>query len=327
MFPAAAQPTARTCRPPSRRPAVRRGLTLVELLVVITIVVMLAAALSPMIGAAMRDREIRESARMVNTFFAAAQAQAVAENRVVGVWLQPAANDPTACHTLYMAEEPPAYSGDVLGARAGITVISSGNPWVCRAQLTAAGSLARLEVLPNDTIRFNYQGLYYPITQVGSGYVDFTRPPTVPTAMPPLSGNAGVPYQIYRKPRRSGLRSIELPTPAVVDLVHSGVGIDSLYPMFRFPSSNAPLIITFLPDGSLGNVYWSGVPQRPNAPVHLLIGRADQVETDANVADQHALWISVGSSNGAITTAANFGTANLVDARKLAQAAQSEGGK
>ena len=54
----------------------RHGLTLVELLMVITIMTILMVVAIPMIRPAFQDRNLREAARQVNTFLRVAQARA-----------------------------------------------------------------------------------------------------------------------------------------------------------------------------------------------------------------------------------------------------------
>ena len=320
------------------RHSVRRGLTLVELLVVVLIVIMVSAALVPMVGKAMQNREIRESSRLLNTYLAAAQAQAIAEGRTVGVWFERAGNNPETCFQIYRAEVPPPYSGDIPGAVASI-VPNGGTPWTATASLSASGSLTRL-VNVGDTIRFGHKGFAYPITAVSAGQVTFTRPPTATVAVPPPSGAEGVTYQIYRMPRKSSLRSLELPVPAVVDITQSGLGIDPAGPLYVLPDAadyaGAPIVITFAPNGNVQYIYYGdGQPVRPTAPIHLLVGKSDQTGP-ANTADADALWVSIGQANGVVTTAPNAvrtaadGTQVpiiLPDARDFAQEAQSVGGK
>ncbi len=66
----------------------RKGLTLVELLVVIVILSLVTAATIPLMQPATTERRIREGARMVATVMANAQARALATGRPVGVWFQ-----------------------------------------------------------------------------------------------------------------------------------------------------------------------------------------------------------------------------------------------
>lgn len=111
----------------------RRGLTLTELLVVVSIVVLLAAVLLPMIQPIMRGRKVREASRQVNVMLAAAQARAVESGKPAGIWLERFAHEPGqpvagwyTAFKIFEAEQPEPYTGDVFDAR----VIVRPNPTV-----------------------------------------------------------------------------------------------------------------------------------------------------------------------------------------------------
>ncbi|HEV3339701.1 MAG TPA: prepilin-type N-terminal cleavage/methylation domain-containing protein, partial [Pirellulales bacterium] len=66
-----------------RRPA--RGVTLIELLVVIMIMLMISVITIPVVAPALSNRQIRESARMVDVFLNGARNRAAQTGRPVGV--------------------------------------------------------------------------------------------------------------------------------------------------------------------------------------------------------------------------------------------------
>ncbi len=94
----------------------RRGITLVELLVVIGITLMLVAVAVPAMRPAMEGRRIREAARAVNVFFSAARNDAMARGLPVGVIIERLERQPQAAVILRQAEVPPPYAGDLIGA-------------------------------------------------------------------------------------------------------------------------------------------------------------------------------------------------------------------
>ena len=98
----------------------RHGMTLVELLIVVTIMTILLAVAIPRIRPAFQDRNLREASRQVNTFFAGARARAQTVGRPVGVWIEPIDTTETgsrAAQQLYMAEVAAPFSGGLLGTR------------------------------------------------------------------------------------------------------------------------------------------------------------------------------------------------------------------
>ncbi|HVX12624.1 MAG TPA: type II secretion system protein [Pirellulales bacterium] len=89
-----------------------RGVTLVELLVVIFIMLLITAVSIPVITPALQNRDVREAARMIDVFFNGAKTRAKLNNRIFGVILEREVNNPNACVTLSYCEQPDPYRGD-----------------------------------------------------------------------------------------------------------------------------------------------------------------------------------------------------------------------
>lgn len=128
----------------------RGGLTLVELLVVITILVLLVGVVLPLAQPALEGREIREATRLVNTVFAGAKARSTAEGRPLGIILTPTQGTTDRCYQLAFAKVPPPYAGDDETWRAGFRNSGTGTD-VTAVQLNnnAAQPYSRL----NDPLR------------------------------------------------------------------------------------------------------------------------------------------------------------------------------
>ena len=101
----------------------RRGVTLVEMLIVISIIVILTAASLKLIAPA-DDRRVREAARAVNVYISSARSRAIEIGRPCGVIFRRATgtNFPTASTVLDQCEVPPPYAGDTTDA-----VVSANN--------------------------------------------------------------------------------------------------------------------------------------------------------------------------------------------------------
>lgn len=89
-----------------------RGMTLVELLVVILIMLMITALTIPMIAPAMSGRQVREAARAIDVFVNGARSRAMQSDLGFGVMIQRDANIPQMSTTLVYCEQPPNYAGD-----------------------------------------------------------------------------------------------------------------------------------------------------------------------------------------------------------------------
>src|SRR5262245_33100663 len=102
----------------SRR--LRGAYTLMELLIVITIMVMLAAITLPVAKHVLNDSHIREASRTLNAYITMAKVRAAQTGRPCGIQFvcQQPLGDLTgirAVTQLYLAEVPLPYCGDVIG--------------------------------------------------------------------------------------------------------------------------------------------------------------------------------------------------------------------
>ena len=106
-----------------------RGMTLVELMMVISIMTILMAVAIPLIRPAFQDRQLREASRQINAFCAGAR-RAAETGRPHGVWIEAAGvpGEPQYAVRLYTAEVSPNFTGEVLGARATVEIDSTVTP-------------------------------------------------------------------------------------------------------------------------------------------------------------------------------------------------------
>ena len=229
----------------------RSAFTLVELLVVITILSIVTIAAIPLVVPALTSRAVREAARIVNTQLSAAQSQALANGRSAGLWIERLPADPTAAMDLYMAEVPPPYAGQDVNETVKVT-ISAPNSTTGTVTFSNPSFFPLLR--PGDLIRFNYAGPYYELLEANGkqstpdtsgdpeSYVlnssdldkTFQALSTDPTLhCPPAAYGSGwtVPFQVFRQPAKTAGSPVQLPTGAIIDLIDSSVGNLPLYRM------------------------------------------------------------------------------------------------
>jgi prepilin-type N-terminal cleavage/methylation domain-containing protein len=314
---------------------VRRGLTLVELLVVIGVIVILMAIAIPAMRFGMEDRQVREASRAINAYLVAAQSRAAEKNRPVGVWFERRDGSPGESFRMFVAEVPPPYIGDTSDARAAI---QPNNQSSFLASFTdGQSSLLPYLVSVGDVIRFDHKGPYYPITAINGGVLtcgmfapaDPRR--LVPPAVLSLPTPRPVPFKLLRKAQKTSIASLELPKTTSIDLNVSGLGLNSGTwiqrggvvsfapvpppPAGPMPPDSNPIVIMFSPSGRIDHLSVRGQIVVPTDTVHLLIGRedlvgepntpnlgSDQVLDEATDALTN-LWISIGAQTGSITTA------------------------
>ncbi len=279
----------RTSVPIRTSHARRAGVTLVELLVVVTIAVILVASAVPLMKPALRDGQLREAARQINTYFAIAKSRAMQHGRGAGVLIQRAEPGSNAAFELFIAETPPLYSGDFIGATAALEdnwpKDSMGNTIPDGIYESAAftdSNSATLTKLVNvgDLVQFNYQGPWYEITLVTT--VSRIVPPST-TAVPfpfirfqPKAADAAgwpslavsVPFKIVRRPRKSSGTALQLGGGVVIDLEYSGIGAtgqqfdanltNNLTPTPPILNGD-PVLIMFDGNGALSRIYGTAV--------------------------------------------------------------------
>ena len=285
----------------------RRGVTLIELMVVVSIMLMVTVIAVPAMKPALENRKIREAARSVNVYFGSARNHAIELGRPVGVLFTRDSTQANPCLELQQVEIPAPYAGDVIGNAAsvavtGATTLADGTinytvqiNFITFNPATNAPVAQPLLVAfhVGDTIQFGYQGLPYTIQSVSSttppissATAKINLPPdyTLPWPTPPQ----GVPFQIARMPEfttgvgtlatQSAVAPMQLPTGTAIDLISSGT--NNGFWLGLAPAS--PVMLIFSPAGGVYGVYAqspSGTPVSYGVvdPLYFLVGRRDRV--------------------------------------------------
>ncbi len=336
-------------------------MTLTELLVVILIMSLLLGISLPMMRTAVQDRALREASRQLNTYVQLAKAQAAERGRPVGLWLETeqllegVPVNSLFCQQLFLAETPPPYGGDMVGARIRVnSSVLSNDPVTNRPQYQAA--FVPLSVSPppmmdqtvssasfqflvqvGDTIRFDFKGPKYRIIAITLPQITIEGHIHEP---PPPSGD--MQYQVFRSPQRSGVTPMAFSGDAVIDLSASGIGLDGL----ELASATSPIVIMFSPTGSIDRIF--DVDQNLTVilpgTLHLLVGslsnmmQAGEGSTVAtpynrNLEETVNMWVSIGHQSGGVVSAQNAWeargdfSASLAAAREFSEQRFAIGGR
>jgi prepilin-type N-terminal cleavage/methylation domain-containing protein len=333
----------------------RRGLTLIELLMVVSIMTILLVVAIPMMRPAFQDRYLREGARTVSAFFAGAQARAAELGRPVGVWIERVDGTELGSRQavrLYMAEVPPSFTGALLDSR--VRVAASGTTGTLQFEDANDGIVLGtiMSVGERFTIKFDHKGYDY-VGECKASAFEITIPTGVVPPGAEVAGR-GVPYEITRGPTRSSVNPLVLPADSTIDLSLSGMGTTGrqLDSAIAAPWTATPVVIMFAPSGRVDYMLIAGQPVRPFAPIHLLVGRRARVvnplTTDladrekTNLADPTCLWVTISERTGSIFTSDNADTSfvppvtppppydhsvRMKAARELARSSVQKGGR
>ncbi|MFI4874229.1 MAG: prepilin-type N-terminal cleavage/methylation domain-containing protein [Blastopirellula sp. JB062] len=290
----------------------RRGVTLVELLVVVTLLSILLGIAATAARTGARGKKQREAARQVNAFIAGARTRALELGRSVGVEIvNNRPNEPQAGLTLFMVETPPPYAGDSTSSYCEMTMKPS-TPGTRTATLrfsVADNALLYDDdfVQPNDVIFLGYDNQPYRVSSVnpiasGNRSVVISWDVDQPEPLPWIDSTGAIatpypqsPFKIYRQPQRNNVTPLQMPTGMCIDLSFSGLGttgygtnssgMASQEPGGTVDTEEYPKIM-FGPKGSVDAYYWqSGVNGTainasrtlPVGNINLLIGRYEKV--------------------------------------------------
>ena len=332
----------------------RSAFTLIEMLVVVSIMMILVAAGASVFRPANDSRRIREAARSINVYLSSARNRAMETGRPCGVMLR--IFNGAAVMTLDQCEIPPCYCGENVTSVAEVTYNAPNLEVTFRANSSGTPeTLPAKMVQPGDLIQLNHQGPMYSIDNPGSLDNGYLAGGTA-TVTAKLYGTATnqlipwdatsktVPFHIYRSPVKSGRTPQQLPASTVIDLNASGLG-SILF------EDDQDIMILFSPNGSVLQVYCDedhdgdGDIVFPTEPIMFLVGKSERMDngftqdnadepTMTNYQDLNNLWVVINPQTGLVSTAeiaSSTGAVNaaaaIIAARLFARDLQGMGGK
>jgi len=298
----------------------RSGMTLIELLVAVSILVIIAAILVPQLRFASADRNIREASRMVASLFAEASQRAINDG-VAGVVIDRNPNimeDDGIAYagtSMFILREIPRYTGDDETAMtAGL--VDTGTPL-----------LAVLIPLPReqedlDIIRIGDQISFGDQTQVrfliaglndnqpGQLRILFERSAF---GEPPINPSK---FIIHRQPRRLVSSRIDLPTGYLVDLRCSGeVGPEGAF-FAQAPDATGSVSYIFNGRGSIDRFFFTNsagglATGIPTQPAYLMVREYNPDEggelVENVLSSERQMWVTVEPTTGAANVISGVG--------------------
>jgi len=232
-----------------------RGMTLVELLVVVSILSLLSVTVLPAFSNGESARAGRRAAAAVSSLVAQSQATALGRATAAGLWIEPLSA--VAAIDLSIAQRPEPYRGDTFTAAVSLTppasptdpvqlTFSRGGADVAQmaglqAALSAPGTGSRPLVSDGDLIQIGHGADLFTLESdarpTSNGYQARLRPEAgqtpANTLWPTPSGAGGSTtwhsFTIHRKPAPLGALQ-SLANGMAIDLAWSGVGTERFGP-------------------------------------------------------------------------------------------------
>ena len=304
------------------------GVTLVELLVVITILGILSVAILPNIAGTIDSRRSREAKRGLSTFVARAQSRAFGAKEPKGFQIQPLSGNAAAAIDFFVADVPSAYGGELTSSKVTALDLPNENSRK-RLQFSDVDTDSRVRATNGfctvgDSIQFAGAGPYFKFMpgppHLVSMWLENNQNPF--NTKLPASGVA-LPFRIRRQPTRSSTSVFQLTRGAALDLSWCMLG-SQLFSSFESWDNNstAPITILFDAGGRPSQlVHSNGTRHAIGEPIFLLLGLAELCGNsatnvpDANVTDDpedrtganwqyvDATWLYIDHQSGLCRTA------------------------
>lgn len=263
----------------------RSGVTLIEMLVVVAIMMFMLGIAAPMFRPDQNGSVARDTARALNAYIQEARAKAMATGRPCGVAFIPFGTYTSACVVAQQVECPPLYTGESYQSTVTVTKSNNATPLTlsfndASADWTKSGNM----------IRLGGHGVWYEMT----GPTGCRKPEKIkqedwgPDAdfRPWTTGNWTTTYEIQAAPiaqAKNYLQSVGMAEPLKVI---RGSAIDLYYSKMENAElkNNAatPTIIMFNPTGEMGTCYKPGGRGggtsvfTPSEKIYILCGQWDR---------------------------------------------------
>lgn len=278
----------------------RRGMTLVELLVVISILGLLAVAVIPNFANTGDRRKVREAARALSSFMASGQSRALGSRAGGGIWIDPLPGTLSsgtlsigAAIDLAEANVSDPYSGDATNSTVSFTGTSGTVSFTGGCYPPSAS---------NNLIRLGGASTLYTFAQSGtdgtSGVVSLrttTANQTIANTSWPRPGSA-IPYEIIGPPTRDTGNTMTLGNGVAIDLYHSWFQGQSLQTFLG--SGTASFQILFDPTGKPQCIATNGSRSPINDSLYLLVASIESLQNSGPLAPNDGYWVAIDPRGG-----------------------------
>lgn len=305
--------------------AKRHGVTLLELLVVASIMLTLAAVSVPAIKPMMESQQTSNAAAIVSTYLSRARSRAMVTGRPCGVTFEyfegtwDEGDVGSASVVLRQVEVPPFYTG--LDMYSWVTVNADPfNNYIVSDPDNCYYGMPKRDLEINDpywthflekeefpSIQFNSYGSFYPVCFDNGSYCVVKLPGQE------LPSCFRVPFKVKCDPRPTMTAPVGLTQGTVVDLEYSSFGesADSRFAL------GADVTVMFSPSGEVDYIQDGAGKEIPMETLYFLIGRWDRISIFGSDSEGYSLtedglwnyedgsnfWITINPRTGLVSTA------------------------
>ena len=261
----------------------RRGMTLVELMVVVAIIGILGVAVLPLLANSSEGRKTREAARSLVSFVARSQSRVLGRTEWGGFWMVPVVGTNYALD-LFFADVPAVFQGDNLPTLVSGSIVSSNTTFSLIGSSSFGGtaiSFSNNTLNVGDLVRFDGTGPWYALIDAktvglrdgrsfAGNFIENANQTAFNTPWPSVSGSHS--YEIMRQPIRSG-SPLTVGDGRCIDAAQSGYISPTGFTTF----GNNPGAIAVLFDGTgrLRQMIVGATRTTPTGAIFLLVGRTD----------------------------------------------------
>ncbi len=291
----------------------RRGMTLVELMVVVLILGLLAVTVLPNLANSADSRKIREAARAVSSFVAASQSQAISGRSGGGIRIDVlgspmGSNDAALDVGMVMIPQP--YCGDDPGS---VVTVDPDPSDSSMAVLTFTGGFSDspLKDAENEWLRYlrirfggsRIEFMFEPTLGTATGTVymqDGIGPSNLPNLNQTIDNTSwpqgAVCYEITAGPLRDGNTSLTLGDGVAIDMTNSYVGTGNIFSVPRLSDS-----VYLLFDSAGVPTSWinDGLTKQPFAEtLFLLINSVEAIQNNTSLTEPGGYWVAIDPRGG-----------------------------
>jgi len=283
----------------------RRGMTLVELLVVVAILGLLSVVVLPNLSNPGDSRKAREAARAVSGFIANVQSRAIGTRGGAGLWLEPLPNpivdsagmQHVVVIDLFAAQIPEPYAGEAINSTVNVVVSPNGLSAALNFPTNSFQLPPSLLNSQNLSIRFANSPALFRLSSMTSNSataaMDALRGQTPYSTPWPVADINGIGYEVFLPATKDPTVSLTLGNGMAIDLSWTLLG------SLGAPTTSQPSQLLYDACGQPSSIVRSAGQSEPMIDsVCLLVAPLEMIQDNTCFTKPGAYWVGVDQQGG-----------------------------